>query len=138
MRSQCDFPPDFQSTFSGKSIGIDCWGGHIWYNFTIDFRLQFIFFIFVVWEKVIAMSWFSPESIENLKHFRFSVDFRPCDPLLTWIVTRCYFSRKRIGWGNVMENRIMWLHIKNVAHETCDAVVLCGYHWCISYTQALH
>lgn len=81
---------------------------------------------------------FTRESIENRKHFRFSVDFRPCDPLLTWIVTRCYFSRKRIGWGNVMENRIMWLHIKNVAHETCDAVVLCGYHWCISYTQALH
>lgn len=45
--AQCDFPPDFQSTFSGKLIGIDCWGGHIWYNFTIDFRLQFIFYIFV-------------------------------------------------------------------------------------------
>lgn len=60
--AQYDFPPDFQSTFSGKLIGIDCWGGHIWYNFTIDFRLQFIFYIFVVSEKVIAMSWFSLES----------------------------------------------------------------------------
>lgn len=123
--AQCDFPPDFQSTFSGKLIGIDCWGGHIWYNFTIDFWLQFIFYIFVYlyMGKVIAMSWFSPESIENRKHFRFSVDFRPCDPLSTWIVTPCYFSRKRIGWGNVMENGIMWPHIKNVAHVTCDAEV---------------
>lgn len=103
-----------------------------------DYNLYSIYLYIYIWEKVIAMSWFSPESIENRKHFRFSVDFRPCDPLSTWIVTPCYFSRKRIGWGNVMENGIMWPHIKNVAHVTCDAAVLCGYHWCISYTQALH
>lgn len=133
--AQYDFPPDFQSTFSGKSIGIDCWGGHIWYNFTIEFRLQFIFYIFVVSEKVIAMSWFSPES--RLKIGSTS-DFQSTSDLV--IPFRLGLSHRAILVESKSdeENHIMWPHIKNVAHVTCDAAVLCGYHWCISYTQALH
>lgn len=30
--AQCDFSSDFQSTCSGKSSGVNCWGSHtIWF-----------------------------------------------------------------------------------------------------------
>lgn len=115
--TRCDFTSGFQSTFSGMSIRVDCWGGHM-IQFYNRFSINLTYSIFLLLWKKSLWRHDSRQRVDcNLDALQIFNYFQAL--LSTKVVTRYNFSRKQIRWENLMENlienRIVWPHLYSLS-----------------------